>query len=73
MTTGERLRKAIARKYGKNVSQAKAAAQLGVPPGNLSEWLNDKYEPTLPSLRHMADQLGCSVTSLIGDEAKAAS
>lgn len=48
-----------------------AARQLGVPPGNLSEWLNDKYEPSLASLRDLAEHLDCSVASLIGDGAVA--
>lgn len=68
MTTGERLQRAIKRKFG-DISQAKVAEKLGVPPGNLSEWLNDKYEPTLGSLRDLASGLSCSVASLIGDEA----
>ena len=70
VTTGERIKRAIARKYGK-ISQAKAAALLQVPEGNLSEWLNDKYEPTVPSLRRMAEHLDCTIATLIGDEAKA--
>ena len=53
------------------MKQGVVAEKLGVPPGNLSEWLNDKYEPTLGSLRHLADRLDCSIASLIGDEAKA--
>lgn len=49
----------------------KIAERLGVPPGNLSEWLNDKYEPSVGSLRKLAEKLDCSVASLIGDEAAA--
>jgi transcriptional regulator with XRE-family HTH domain len=68
VTTGERIRRAIKRRYG-DISQTKVAEKLEVPTGNLSEWLNDKYEPTLDSLRWLADKLSCSVASLIGDEA----
>jgi transcriptional regulator with XRE-family HTH domain len=68
VTTGERLQRAITRKFGKEAKQVKVAEALGVPPGNLSEWLNDKYEPGLASLRHLAEGLDCSVASLIGDE-----
>ncbi len=70
MTTGERIRRAIKRKFGDEMKQGVVAERLGVPPGNLSEWLNDKYEPTLGSLRQLADALSCSVNSLIGDEGK---
>jgi len=69
VTTGERLHRALERKLGKGFTQVKAADFLGVSPGNLSEWLNSKYEPTLGSLRDVASLLGCSVASLIGDEA----
>lgn len=68
MTTGEKLRRAIKRQFGE-ISQAKAAEKLEVPPGNLSEWLNDKYEPSLGSLRGLAEKLTCSVAALVGDEA----
>lgn len=51
------------------MSQAKVAEELDVPPGNLSEWLNDKYEPTLDSLRKLARGLKCSAASLVGDKA----
>jgi transcriptional regulator with XRE-family HTH domain len=71
VTTGERLRKAIGRRFGKKLSQAKVAEALDVPPGNLSEWLSGKHEPNLSSLRHMASGLTCSVASLIGDEGPA--
>lgn len=68
MTTGEKLRRAIKREFG-DMSQAKVAEELDVPPGNLSEWLNDKYEPTLDSLRKLARGLKCSAASLVGDKA----
>lgn len=70
MTTGEKLRRAIGKKFGE-VSQAEAARRLGVPPGNLSEWLSGKYEPTLSTLRTLAEGLTCNVTSLVGDGGKA--
>lgn len=70
MTTGEKIRRAIRRKYGE-VTQGEAAQRLEVPAGTLSEWLSGKYEPTLGSLRSLAERLECSVTSLVGDEAKA--
>lgn len=67
MTTGERLQHVIARKFkGKN--QGEVADALGVPPGTLSEWLNDKYEPSLQSLRNVAEKCDVTVASLIGDE-----
>lgn len=68
MTTGERLKRAMARKKLDQLSQAEAARFLDVPPGTLSEWLNDKYEPSLESLRKLSDKLGCSVAALIGSE-----
>lgn len=68
MTTGERLQNAIDRRPKlKGRPQYEVAEFLGVPPGTLSEWLNDKYEPSLESLRHVADKLGVAVASLIGD------
>ena len=67
VTTGENLQRVIDRKF-KGKTQGEVADFLGVPPGNLSEWLNDKYEPSLQSLRNVASKLGVSVASLIGDK-----
>ena len=50
VTTGQRLQRAIARKFGTKMSQGKVAEQLKVPKGTLSEWLNDKYEPRVQQL-----------------------
>lgn len=76
MTTADKLRRAIERKFGKfsqskfgELSQAKVAQRLEIPAGTLSEYLTGKYEPTLGSLRGIAEHLDCSLTSLVGDEA----
>lgn len=71
VTTGDKIRRAIERKFGEKISQNEAARRIGVPTGTLSEWLSGAYEPTLASLRWVAEQCECSVTSLVGDEAKA--
>lgn len=69
VTTGEKIRRAIARKYGTRVTQRSAAANLNIPFTTLCEWLGDKYEPSVGSLRKIAAELGCNASSLIGDEA----
>jgi transcriptional regulator with XRE-family HTH domain len=66
VTTGDRLQRVIDKRFPDH-SQAEVARELKVAPGTLSEWLNDKYEPSLESLRHLADKLGCAVASLIGE------
>lgn len=67
MTTGQKLRRAIERRF-RGATQRQVAARLGVPPASLSEWLSGHYEPTLPSLREVAARLECSVAALVGDE-----
>jgi transcriptional regulator with XRE-family HTH domain len=66
VTTAQCLKRVIERKL-KGKSQAEVAEFLAVPPGTLSEWLSDKYEPSLQSLRNVADKLDVTVASLIGD------
>jgi transcriptional regulator with XRE-family HTH domain len=71
VTTADKLRSAIRRKWGE-IGLRDAAERLDVPPGNLSEWLNGKREPNLGSLRDLAKKLGREPGSLVGtEEAKA--
>ena len=67
MTTGERLRAILKRKYD-GESQASIAEHLEIPPATLSEWLNEKFEPTLESIRELAARIPCKMSDLIGDE-----
>lgn len=45
------------------------ARQIKRPKSNVCDWLNDKHEPGLESLRVLARFFGCSVASLVGDRA----
>ncbi len=67
VTTGERLQYVIGKKLPGR-TQLEVAKYLEVAPGTLSEWLTEKYEPSLESLRNLAGRLRCSVASLIGNE-----
>ncbi len=67
MTTGERLQRIIDKKLPGR-TQLEVAKYLDVAPGTLSEWLTEKYEPSLESLRNIAGKMTCTVASLIGDE-----
>jgi transcriptional regulator with XRE-family HTH domain len=69
MTTGELLRAAIEAKWP-DKTQGEIADLLHVPAGTLSEWLGDKYEPSLESMRQLARRLSKDVASLIGTKRK---
>lgn len=67
VTTADKLKQAITERWG-DIGLRDAADRLGVPPGNLSEWLNDKREPNLASLRKMAKKLRRQPGTLVGTE-----
>jgi transcriptional regulator with XRE-family HTH domain len=67
VTTADKLRRAITRKFG-SIGLRDAALRLHIPPGNLSEWLNGKREPNLQSIRDLAKKLNRTPGSLVGTE-----
>ncbi len=52
----------------RNMTQAEFAEFLGIAPGTVSSYLNDKKNPQIDTVAEMAEKLGVTVGWLCGDE-----
>ena len=65
METGAIIRRA---RTSRGMSQVAFAVFVGVSPGTVSKWERNAAKPSVPSLRSVAERLGLSVESMLGDE-----
>ena len=63
-TFGERLR---ARRDSAGLTQSQLSERCGIPKPTLSRYENDHVQPSLGTLRKLADGLGLSVGALVPD------
>ena len=61
-TLGQRLKQARAKS---KLKQNELARRIGRPKSAVCEWEGDVREPSLSTLRDLARELGCSITSLL--------
>jgi len=64
-TLGQNLRAA---RQSAGLGQFALGVKLGVPPTTISRWERDLHAPTVATLRRVAEALGVTTASLIGEQ-----
>lgn len=64
MTFGSRMREF---RTGLNQSQAIIASKTGIPQTTISDWENDKSEPTVSDIMKLSSALGVSISKLLAE------